>query len=138
MNINELLNNIPDPKLRKQVQDMHTGKIVSSVKCMSKSCKGRLIGYIYDNNTVQPVAEKGKMYMRSWRHRFDGNYGFECWCGNDSRVADSERGTGVEHDVTFDPKKDLPVIAERLTKKPAKYIIENGKQNVDNFLIETL
>jgi hypothetical protein len=36
--------------------------------------------------------EDGLMYLRSSRRRTDGELGFECWCGADSRIAPNEDG----------------------------------------------
>lgn len=141
MNINDLINNLPNRQMRDQVKSLYTGKFTHKVKCMG-DCKGRVIAYIgLDDNGkeyVQPTTERGKMYLRAYRNkRFDGHFGFQCWCGNDSRVAECEKGTGVPTN-TFDAKKDLDKILSRLNKKPADYPEKDGKQLIDNFLLEKI
>lgn len=52
---------------------------------------GKEVGEILinDQNGVTYLGDNG---LLSARKRFDGNWGFECICGNDSRLAPSEKG----------------------------------------------
>lgn len=97
---------------------------------------GRLIARIWDDGRVEEVAdENGFIWLRSSRKRFDGNYGFECWCGQDSRIAEAEVGV-----LTFDgrapTREGIQTIADNLKKNPANYPIIEGEQHVDGFRIK--
>lgn len=64
------------------------------VKCLNETVHGKggaEVGEILIDpmNRVQYLSETG---LVSARKRFDGSWGFECMCGNDSRIAASEEG----------------------------------------------
>lgn len=131
--IQELFRKIPDPKLRGQLSNIVNSKALKTVHCMSKECKGRMIAQILDNGQVNAVSDKsGKTYMRSSRHRFDGFMGFECWCGNDTRLAPQEKG----HIGANAPDKSaLQKVWEKVNNKPSDYPLVNGVQTIDGFQI---
>jgi len=139
MDITKLLNNIKDPGQRMQIQNILTGNIVKVVRCMSKSCNGRIVANVYASGKIEPVfdEEDGKMYLRASRNRLDGYLGFQCWCGNDSRLCDAEIGvSGIENNAP--QKSDLETVWNRLQKRPVNYPERDGKQDIDNFRIETI
>lgn len=134
----KILENIQDPNQKRQLENILTGKIVKRIRCMSSKCKGRIIGEVYTNGKINPTIQKdGLMYLRATRQRLDGFLGFQCWCGNDSRLCLAEKGVqGIEQNAIT--KTDLEEVWSRLQKKPVDYPIIAGKQSVDNFLIEQL
>lgn len=133
--VEKLLNNIQDKNLLKQIKNVLSEDYVKKIKCMSATCKGRLLGYINANGKVTAaVNNKGEMYLRSSRQRLDGYMGFECWCGNDSRLAEQEKGIVGQ----FIDKNILKKVAEKLERKPAKYTKTGKKLLIDNFLIEDI
>lgn len=136
--LKNILGKITDPTQRKIISDILTGRIVKVVKCTSDQCKDRVVANIYSDNKVKPVVdEDGRMYLRAFRVRLDGYLGFQCWCGNDSRLCEAEKGvTGIENNSV--QKEDIEEVLARLEAKPAKYLIKNGKQKIDNFIIEQL
>lgn len=134
--VQQMFKTIPDPKLRQQLAGIMTSKEVKTVACMSKTCKGRIIGSITDNNRVNSITEEdGKTYLRAWRHRLDGFMGFECWCGNDSRLSAQEKG----HIGADAPSKsDLEKVWEKVSNKPSQYPVLKGKQVIDGFEIKEI
>lgn len=100
-----------------------------------KGTKGRVIAHVMKDGSVVPVNdENGFMWLRSSRQRTDGEIGFECWCGLDSRIAPNEKG------ILFDngnqpTKNDLFKMAENLQKQPPKYATIKHERDVDGFII---
>ena len=134
--VEQLLNNIDDPKLKERLEDIVKGRYTHVIKCQSKKCKGRIMGHLNKQGEVVPYTNKvGKMYLRASRKRLDGYMGFECWCGNDSRLAEHEKGIIT---AAMPKKTDLEKVWDRLQSKPTNYKEKNGKINIDNFLIETI
>jgi len=135
----KILETIKDPKQRKTVEGILYGIIVKNVRCMSKACKGRIVAHIYNDGSIKATTEKNKrgellMFLRAFRHRLDGYLGFECWCGNDSRLCEAEKGVVGR---TVD-KAGLEKVHDRLQRKPANYVEKNGKILIDKFLIEKI
>lgn len=133
--LQEMFRTIPDPKMRQQLSGIMTSKQLKAVHCTSDTCKGRVIGHVMDNNTVQPVTVKGKTYMRAWRNRLDGHLGFECWCGADTRLSAQEKG---HIGANVPSKSDLEKVWENVTKKPSNYPVIKGEQNIDGFVIKEI
>lgn len=136
--IRQILDNVPAGPMRNMLTDVLDGKVVKYIRCNSEECQGRIIGHIYLNGNIVPITnEKGEMFMRAFRHRLDGALGFECWCGNDSRLCDAEKGVhGIEHNAVT--KADLQQVWNNLQKKSVKYEEVDGKLDIDNFVIETI
>lgn len=133
--LSELFNKIPDANLKRQLENIVSGRIVKQVYCNSKTCKGRHIANIMDNGQIHALTENGKMYMRSSRHRLDGFMGFECWCGNDSRLAEQEKG---EISAGAPDKATLERVWEKVTGNPSKYRAVKGEQLIDGFTIKEI
>jgi hypothetical protein len=131
--IQEMFRTIPDPRLRKQLADIMNSKATHMVYCMSEKCKGRLIAMILDTGAVSAISnDKGEAFLRASRHRLDGHMGFECWCGNDSRLAKQEKG----HIGAVAPSKTaLEKVWQNVQNKPSEYPVVNGKQLIDGFEI---
>lgn len=98
--INEMLKNIPDPKTRQFYADIALGKYSEQIRCMSESCKGKVIGYLMGNgHAVEKPGDfdykkkRPKSGLASTRHRIDGILGVSCYCGNSSLLAPEEEGT---------------------------------------------
>ena len=141
-----ILKNIPDAKQRNLIDKIISGKVAKEIICLSedkkdakgkvisKGCNGRTIGYIYDNGRVEVKYHNKLGYLRATRHRLDGYMGFQCWCGNDSRLSEQEKSvTGIANNSVT--KKDLEEVYENLQRKPAHYTKTDGIQIVDNFEI---
>lgn len=133
-----ILESIPDPRQRAQIAAILQGTIVKQVYCMSSECKGRHIADLYKDGVWRIVPsgkdEQGRdlYWLRSWRNRLDGFPGFECWCGNDSRLAKQEVGE-VGQGVT---KQGIENVAIRLQQDPASYPTIKGEQEIDGFVLK--
>lgn len=134
--IQEMFRAIPDPKMRQQLSSIMTSNEVKSIHCTSDKCKGRVIGHVLDNGNVTAITDKkGLTYLRAWRNRLDGFLGFECWCGNDSRLAPQEKGHIGANAPT---KSDLQKVWEKVNGKPSDYKTVKGEQNIDGFVIKEI
>jgi hypothetical protein len=135
---NAILDNITDPKQRALIERILYKKIVKQVLCGSKECQGRIVASIDQNNKIEPTLDnKGSMWLLAYRQRLDGYWGFQCLCGNDSRLCRQEIGVkGIEENAVT--KDDLDQVWINLEKKPANYPVNNGKQNIDNFIIQEI
>ena len=136
--ISKILENISNKQHKGMVYNILTHKVSKVVKCRSSSCKGRIIAQIYENGSIIPVVNnKGMMFLLATRERLDGHLGFQCRCGNDSRLCEAEKGiSGIENNAI--QKSDIEEVWERLQKKPVNYPIKGKKQIVDKFLIEKI
>lgn len=151
--VREILKNIPDRKQRDQMANILTGKIVKNVRCLGKKpwsnrndkgilvqhkpCDGRIIAHVYSDGKIRLAASDGKAWLRSFVHRLDGATGFECWCGNDSRLSVQELEV-VKRRGTSATKEYIEDVANNVMKKPSNYPIKNGVQIVDGFAIEEI
>lgn len=169
--LHALLSNIPDPKMRKELSDIATGKITHEILCLSEDvftntdepvlnkegeplldkegnpktksvktltregCKGRLIAKVYNTGKIVMTSSDGKAWLRSSRDRFDGNKGFQCWCGQDSLLAKQEMGHIGE---AAPSNEDLGAIWQKITKDPSSYPVINGEKIVDGFMIKEI
>lgn len=134
--IQEMFRAIPDPKMRQQLSSIMTSTEVKSIHCTSDKCKGRVIGHVLDNGNVTALTDKkGQTFLRAWRNRLDGFLGFECWCGNDSRLAPQEKGHIGANAPT---KSDLQKVWEKVNGKPSDYKTVKGEQNIDGFVIKEI
>lgn len=142
--LKDMLGNIKDPKLRNVYGAIISGKIVAQVKCMSATCKGRVIAYIDESGKVdeaQPEVSPEGAYglyssgLEGSRQRLDGQMGFRCYCGNNSILCEEEKGVITPARPSQD---DLQKIAQRLSlrKNPLMYTPKKGKTNIDGFVIE--
>lgn len=169
--LQSLLSNIPDAKMRKELSDIATGKITHEILCLSEDifvdteetvldkndepilnkdgtpktktvktlsregCKGRLIAKVYNTGKIVMTSSDGKAWLRSSRDRFDGNKGFQCWCGQDSLLAKQEVGHIEE---AAPSNEDLGAIWQKITKDPSSYPIIDGEKIVDGFMIKEI
>lgn len=102
---------------------------------VQQGTNGRVIAHVMKDGSVVPVTdENGVMWLRSSRRRTDGEIGFECWCGLDSRIAPNEQGI-LKADGTQPSKDDLYRMAENLQNSPPKYATINHERDVDGFII---
>jgi len=102
---------------------------------VQEGCNGRVIAQLMTDGQIIPVNEAdGKMYLRSSRRRTDGEIGFECWCGNDTRIAPNEDGI-LKADGSQPSKEDLYNMAAKLEQNPPKYATINGERDVDGFIL---
>lgn len=148
--VNDMLKNIKDPKLQRLYGGIVNGNITAIVKCMSTVCKGRVIAHITSDGRVEETppemnktAPKGKLKvsralyasgLEGSRQRFDGQWGFRCYCGNNSILCEEEKGIITPQRPTPD---DLVKIAKRLERRKGnEYNVQKGKLSVDGFVIE--
>lgn len=138
----KMIEQIPDPKLKEHLVNVANEKIKSIISCLSPTCNGRVIGYIYNDGIPEADElhnKKGDLIsgLLAVRMRFDGQYGFQCACLNDSRVAQAEEGVLAEtpRPPTID---ELNKIHTNLENKPTKVSIKNGTIEVDGFIIESI
>lgn len=104
-------------------------------RLVQEGVKGRVIAYITNNGQVIPVqTDTGITFLRASRRRTDGEFGFESWCGTDSRIAPNELGI-LKADGSQPSKEDLYHMAANLEKNPPKYVTINGERYVDGFTI---
>lgn len=133
----QMLNSITDSRLKTHVNRIINSNPVKNIHCMSDSCKGDVIGTVDQNGVITPTVIKGRMRMRAYRKRLDGGLGFQCWCGNDSRLSPEEMGVkGIEMNAVT--KADLAEVWDRLGGKLKKFVSKNGKTNIDGFMIEEI
>lgn len=141
---NEMLKQLPDEQ-RRSLAHIVNGKISHQVRCMG-GCNGAVIAYLYVDGTdrrgnikyrVEPTLVDGKMKLRAWRPRLDGQLGFECWCRNDSRIAPQEAGV-ISMKGVVPSRSDLETVFGNLLKTPANYPEVNGVREVNGFQIERI
>lgn len=146
--IKDVISNISDPKLRELYGQIINDSITHQVKCTSRVCRERVVGYIFANGVVKdnllldavgsPKLDKKTGLpvsgIRSSRQRFDGQRGFQCWCGNNSILAQEEKGVITSSVPT---KSDFEKIANRLMSRGKLKIPKiNGKTDIDGFIVE--
>lgn len=133
-----LLNSITNPRQRRDIERILNGQIVAQVRCMSESCNGRIIANIYKDGKVELTFSPGKnspenvAWLRSHRNRLDGFLGFECWCGNDSRLSKQEVG----HVSTGVTKEGLKAVAKNVDENPSRYEKIGDSLTIDGFVIQ--
>ena len=141
--LHDMLKQLPDAQAR-SLAHIVNGKISHQVRCLG-GCKGNVIAYLYIDGTdsrgrikyhVEPaIAPDRSMKLRSSRVRLDGQIGFECWCGQDSRIAKHE--AGILSPIWIPPTRDdLVKIATRLRDDKPYYPEINGVKEVDGFQFE--
>lgn len=143
--VNQMLRNLPQDQ-QNIMAGIMTDEIKYEVICNSKDVfekkkliqegvKGRVIAYITKNDQVIPVTfPNGVTFLRSSRKRTDGEWGFESWCGTDSRIAPNEAGI-LKANGQQPSKDDLYAMAKNLAENPPKYVTINGEREVDGFII---
>ena len=147
----DMLRNLP-PQQQQAYGDIVNGNVTHLVKCDSDYCKGRVIGHLMSDGRVVEAnlktptkselkgAEKAKisygMYtsgLEGSRQRLDGNWGFRCYCGNNSVLSEQEQGIITAGAPT---QKDIYQIADNIQRKPTKVTQSGGKLSVDGFTLE--
>ncbi len=147
----DMLRNLP-PAQQQAYGDIINGNVTHFVKCDSDYCKGAVIGHIMQDGRVVEAklktptqkelkgAEKAKISyglytsgLEGSRQRLDGNWGFRCYCGNNSILAEQEQGIITAGAPT---QKDIFKIADNLQRKPTKVTQSGGKLSVDGFTVE--
>lgn len=133
--LDQMIANIPDKKQRELLGAVAGGKYKTKIQCLSDFCKGRTIGYIsYGGQLVGDTEtdENGEMLSGAYRlrHRFDGKIGLRCRCGNQSSLAEAEKGIIGGHIPT---KQDLELIHQRLPKTMKQHKQVGGVEEVDGF-----
>lgn len=154
--LHEMLAQLPQNQQRAYAHIV-SGKISHQVHCDSDICQGEVVAYIYVDGAdakgkiqyrVEPVikdnisltpgrSQPATMKLRSSRLRLDGQYGFECSCGNDSRLAEHERAS-IGYDGKPPTRQGLEDIYTQLKKRPTNYPEIDGVRHVDGFRIERL
>lgn len=130
--LHKLIMSIPDPRQRKALGDTIAGHVEKHVRCLK--C-GRTIGKVYKSGRIEATLIEGEAWLSSWRPRLDGFIGFQCNCGNDSRLADAEKDVaGVQQGVI--DRGTLEQIYAKLSAKTPSYPETPEGQIIDGFLIE--
>lgn len=133
--LSQMLGAITDPTMKTHINRIINSDVKQNIRCTSKKCKNAIIGTIDQNGVITPTFVNGKMRMRAHRKRLDGGLGFQCWCGNDSRLAEEEKGVrGIEQNAVT--KADLAEVWNRLGGKVKDFSMNNGKKNIDGFIVE--
>ncbi len=84
--LKQMISQIKEPSIRRQLENSLGGKIVKQIRCLSKTCKGRIVANIYhDGQVVEVTTYNIKKELISGaissRQRLDGELGFQCACG---------------------------------------------------------
>lgn len=123
------------PVLYKTGEKKGQPKKVTERTLVQAGTNGRVIAQIMNDGQVIAVRdENGFMWLRASRRRTDGELGFECWCGQDTRIAPNEDGI-IKADGSQPSKEDLLQLASNLEHNPPKYATINGERNVDGFIL---
>lgn len=101
-----------------------------NVYCQSCEKMIGLIG-IQPNGIVRYFDSLG---IVSSRQRFDKTWGFQCSCGNDSRLANAERGILAAAPPTM---AEMLKIKANFKAKPTKFETVGNKVICDGFIMET-
>lgn len=141
--VDDIIKVLPQSQRQTILNTIH-GVNTHRVYCDSKvkgRCRNRFVGYMQSLNgerRFEPIREDdGKMYIRSWRPRLDGQFGFLCWCGNDTRISKHEEGE-FDHKGRQPDKAGYEKIFNRLQVSPPGYTERNGKTLVDGFRLEAI
>ena len=133
--VNQMLRNLPQDQ-QNIMAGILTNEFTHEVHCLNADHpkEKSLIGYITQNGQVVAVKDDEQlMWLRASRKRTDGEFGFECWCGQDSRLAANELGIlGADQPS----KEDLYAMAANLEKNPPQFVTINGERPVDGFNIK--
>lgn len=132
-----LLDKKGEPVLYKTGDKKGQPKTEKKEVLVREGCNGRVIAHVYDNGKIRMAASDGKAWLRATRHRLDGHLGFQCWCGNDSRLSDAEKGVeAIEHNAI--DKAAIEQVYENLKTMKKEYPVEGKRQVIDGFAIEEL
>lgn len=132
--LEEMVKTHTDPSVRARLAAAIKGDVAKSIYCHSKSCKGAHIGDIHRDGKILSVSTKEDSGMLINRPRLDGELGFLCKCGNDSRLSKAEQGNFPENGAM--PSNDqLNVIQERLAKSKG-FTTTKGVRKIDGFSIQ--
>lgn len=110
-------------------------KTTTEKQLVHEGTNGRVIAHIMTDGQVIAVKDENDfMWLRASRRRTDGELGFECWCGQDTRIAPNEDGI-IKADGSQPSRDDLMQLAHNLEQNPPKYATINGERNVDGFIL---
>lgn len=135
----QILDNITDKNLKNRLSAILNNKIVMQVVC--GKCKHTIADVDKDNKITPVVDTTGVMWLLAFRPRLDGEWGFQCRCGNDSRLCDAEKNIEEIEDnrlTNANTKVVLDKIHERLKTMKKVYTEVGNTKQVDNFLITKL
>lgn len=129
--LEEMINSIENPKRKEVLSAVVSGKYQTEIHCLSKTCKGRVVGYITPRGQlVSNTNPKQTSGARRIRKRFDGKIGVLCLCGARSSLAEAEKGIiggGLPS------KSDLQKVSDNMESKPTKIKQEGNAEEVDGF-----
>lgn len=130
-----VLNEDGQPVILKSGSQKGQPKLSIEKKLIKKGTNGRVIAHIMsDGQVIATKDENGFMWLRASRRRTDGELGFECWCGQDTRIALNEYGI-IKADGSQPSRDDLLELANKLEHNPPKYATINGERDIDGFII---
>lgn len=145
----QMLQHITDPGLQAKYASILNGQVEFAVHCNSKQCAGHIIAYLDTNGSIteiDPITPTEKQRAKASyglyvsglegsRQRLDGQWGFRCYCGNNSILASHEQGIIGSNPPT---KRDLEKIFGKLQEIPTNYVEQNGLLEVDGFTLERI
>lgn len=153
----EMLNNIPDPRMRKLYGDILAGRKNLAVYCMNPAKvygkralvhpKEYLIGYVEPSGHVldSPSVDEDRNFVagiETSRDRLDGRKGFKCYCGNTSIRSEEEQqvlGSYAEVPIISTPptREQLTSVFELVQKnKKGQLQFVDGAANYDGFMLK--
>lgn len=93
-----------------------------------KKCEREIGKVAVKGNVVRYLSSTGILSMRK---RFDGEWGFQCACGNNSLLCEAEKGI-----ITSDPPtaEDIKEIEKRLKKNPSNCELTSDGYDCDGFI----
>lgn len=130
--LKDMVSHIQDPEVKRRYENVIGGVVVREVVCLSKTCKGAVIGQYYADGQLVEVNNSARSGCLSSRQRLDGHMGYLCRCGNDSRLSEAEQGVITAATPT---KNDLSIIYERTQKKPTEFKSTAAGYQVDGFRV---
>lgn len=89
--------------------------------------------HVDDRGKVVFDSEDGILAVRK---RMDGNWGFQCMCGNDSRIAQQEKGL-IGKEKRYASKRPsieiVNIVLDKVRKNPTRLKKSKGMIEIDNF-----
>jgi hypothetical protein len=114
------------------------------IRCHSKKCRGKIIGNVPDKGKGMPFAvnETATSGLLAVRFRLDDNFGFQCKCGNDSRLSEQEneiiKKSGNLKNGQPATRAEIKEIWKRVQANPTGSSEKKGYVIIDGFSIEEI
>jgi hypothetical protein len=113
------------------------------IRCHSKKCKGRIIGKVPDKGQPISILNDDKTSgLLSVRLRMDKNFGFQCFCGNNSLLsvheAEAVKKSGNLRNGMPPSRAEVKEIWRRVNDNPTITKNKDGRLMIENFSIEEI